>query len=136
MDSQTMISNDDRPMTLAFKWKHGLGRPEAIAVLYAVDEGYRTADLLQAALPQLAPHRLESALRNLVEVKLIEIGPDQELALSPDALILDQLTIMSQIVVTLPASWSLQGFLPYLYARLGVMKPNLAIHVLQVEPEG
>ena len=105
-------------------------------MLYAVDEGYRTADLLQAALPQLAPHRLESALRNLVEVKLIEIGPDQELALSPDALILDQLTIMSQIVVTLPASWSLQGFLPYLYARLGVMKSSLAIHVLQVKPEG
>lgn len=136
MDGQTMISNDDRPMTLAFKWKHDLGRPEAIAVLYAVDEGYRTADLLQAALPQLAPHRLESALTNLVEVKLIEIGPDQELALSPDALILDQLTIMSQIVITLPASWSLQGFLPYLYARLGVMKSSLAIHVLRVEPEG
>lgn len=134
MDSQAMLSNDDRPVTLAFKWRHGLGRPETIAVLYAVDAGYCTADHLRAALPQLAPHRLESALTDLVAAQLVEIGLDQELALSPDALLLDHLT-RHPLVVTLPASWQEPDkvFLSSAdYAKIGVIQPSLAINSLQV----
>lgn len=134
MDSQTMLSNDDRSVTFAFKWKRGLGRPEAIAVLYAVDAGYCTADRLCAALPQLAPHRLESALTDLVAAQLVEIGPDQELSLSPDALFLDHLT-RRPLVVTLPASWQKPDelFLSSAdYAQIGVIQPSLAINALRV----
>lgn len=138
MDSQTMLSNDDRSVTFAFKWKRGLGRPEAIAVLYAVDAGYCTADRLCAALPQLAPHRLESALTDLVAAQLVEIGPDQELSLSPDALFLDHLT-RRPLVVTLPASWQKPDelFLSSAdYAQIGVIQPSLAINALLVFVEG
>ena len=141
MNSQTMPSDVDRPVTFTFQWRRslGLGWPEAIAVLYAVDAGYCTAGRLCAALPQLAPHRLESALTDLVAVQLVRIGPDQELTLSPDALFLDQLTLQTPpLVVTLPASWQEpdRGFLSALYAQIGVIQPSLAINVLRMTPEG
>ena len=141
MDSQTMPSNVDKHMTFTFKWGRDLGRPEAIAVLYAVDAGYRTADLLCAALPQLAPHRLESALTDLVAVQLVEVGPAQELTLSPDALFLDQLTLQTPpLVVTLPVSWQEpemadMGFLSALYVQIGVIQPSIAINALWVTAE-
>lgn len=137
MDSQTMLPNDGRSVTFAFKWKRGLGRPEAIAVLYAVDTGYCTADRLCAALPQLAPHRLESALTDLLAAQLVEIGPDQELALSPDALLLDHLT-RHPLVVTLPASWQEPDklFSAADYTQIGVIQPSLAINALRVTVEG
>ena len=137
MNSQTVRSNADRCVTLAFKWRRGLGRPEAIAVLYAIDAGYCTADRLCAALPQLAPHRLESALTDLVAAQLVEIGPDQELSLSPDALVLDQLT-HHPLVVTLPASKQEPDELflsPADYAQIGVIQPSLAINALRVVVE-
>ena len=138
MDSQTRPSNVDRRVTLAFKWRPPLGQPEAIAVLYAVEAGYRTADRLCAALPQLAPHRLESALTDLLAAQLVEIGPDQELTLSPDTLFLDQLTLQTPpLVVTLPASWREldKGFLSFLYTQIGVIQPSLAISALRVTIE-
>ena len=139
MDSRTNPSNADRRVKLAFSWRRSLVRPEGIAVLYAVEAGYRTAELLCAALPQLAPHRLESALTDMVAAQLVQIGPDQELTLSPDALFLDQLTLqMRPLAVTLPASWNGldKGFLSALYARMGVIQPSLAINALRVTSEG
>lgn len=134
MDSETVSPSEGRPVTLTFKWKRGLGRPETIAVLYAVGVGYCTADRLSAALPQLAPHRLESALTDLVAAQLVEIGPDHELTLSPDALFLDQLT-QRPLVVNLPPfrqEPSDLGLTFDEYTRIGVIQPGLAVNALRV----
>ena len=132
--------SDDCWLELTFAWRHRLGRSETIAVLYAIDAGYRTAAELRAVLPQLAAHRMETALTDLVAHQLVMLdGSSRELIPNADAMRLDQLTQQTpRLVIPVPMAWQDRDpdreFLCGIYSRIGVIRPALAIDCLWVEP--
>ncbi|MGF1731213.1 hypothetical protein [Photobacterium kasasachensis] len=85
-------------ISLSFRWKKKLGRPESIAILYAVKYKHQDCQALLRALPQFCVSRLEAALTDLLASKLIDIQLGK-LVLSDDAVRLDQLTQSPPLVI-------------------------------------
>lgn len=118
-------------VALSFRWKKGLGRPECIAILYAVHYGYQDAQALQQALPQFSRTRLESALTDLLASQLVEVLQGQ-LVLSEDALRLDQMTQSSPLIIPAPSDELSMEEKQALLRTLDITNTALAVNAIYI----
>jgi hypothetical protein len=125
------MSSGDVKVT--FSWRHGIGAPESIAIIQAVNVGYTSKEGLVSALPMFHLNRLLSGLEKLISADLISVN-NSRLVLNSEAVFLDKLTIES---ISLPIN-STEKYLKdedksYLFQMLGIKNVAIANNTIKVK---
>jgi len=118
--------------SIAFHWDNDIGNAECIAIMYAIDSGYNSREALIYALPQFSHNRLENALTTLLATHLVTLQIKQ-LILSPDAMLLDEITNSPALLLPVEGNEVKPHFLLDVLKRLGVSNPGVALGVIKTK---
>ncbi len=128
------IASSPYQISLSFRWKKKLGRPESIAILYAVKYKHQDCQSVLRVLPQFSLSRLEAALTDLLASKLIDIQLGK-LVLSDDTVRLDQLTQSPPLVIpALSDTLSIEEY-RLILSKLGITNTAVALNSVHINAE-
>ena len=112
--------------TVEIRWKREIGCAECLAIMYAIESGYNTRDALIFALPQFSKNRIEAALTILFASQLVTVQVDL-LILSPDAMLIDKITISPNLILPIIADEVTIPFMLSILKKLGIENPGLVL---------